>query len=198
LNCVVCLQHASATVTPTSASTMKKWRPTSPVSTSTARCPGAESARTVGTTRRASTVSSVVTASTGRSTFRWIHRTSADVRILYHAHTRQRRQAPSWLARDHVSPPPSCCKFAHVTHPQRTTCFTAIIQVNLRYLAPPVKILLVQSFTAHMPLLMATSTFVLWRRRWSSPQQFSLHCLPTLLLACYTSTTCLVINSPRY
>ena len=121
LNCVVCLQHASATVTLTSASTMKRWRPTSPVSTSTARCPGAESARTVGTTRRASTVSSVVTASTGRSTFRWIHRTSADVRILYHTHTRHRRQAPSWLTRDHVSPPPSCCKFAHVTHPQRTS-----------------------------------------------------------------------------
>jgi len=28
-----------------------------------------------------------------------------------------------------------------------------------------------QSFTARMPLLMATSTFGLGRRRWSSPQQ---------------------------
>jgi len=44
----------------------------------------------------------------------------------------------------------------------RSTCVTR---------APPVKnwrILLVQSFTAHMPLLMATSTFVLGRRCWSS------------------------------
>jgi len=52
--------------------------------------------------------------------------------------------------------------------------FTAIIQVNLRQLAPPVmnwRILLVQSFTAGacMPLLAATSTFGLARRRWSSP-----------------------------
>jgi len=40
--------------------------------------------------------------------------------------------------------------------------FTAFIQVNLRYLAPPVenwRILLVQSFTARMPLLTATSAF---------------------------------------
>ena len=58
-------------------------------------------------------------------------------------------------------------------HDERTT-FTAIIQVNLRYPAPPVKnwrILLVQSFTVHMPLLMATSAFRLGRRRWSSHQQ---------------------------
>jgi len=40
--------------------------------------------------------------------------------------------------------------------------------------APSVKnwrILLVQSFTGRMPLLMATSAFGLGRRRWSSPQQ---------------------------
>jgi len=46
--------------------------------------------------------------------------------------------------------------------------FAAIIQVNLRWPAPPVKnwrILLVQSFTAHMSLLMATSAFGLGRRR---------------------------------
>ena len=60
--------------------------------------------------------------------------------------------------------------------------FTAIIQVNLRQPAPPVKnwrILLVQSFTASMPLLTATSTFGLGRRRWSSPQQCYLYCLRT-------------------
>jgi len=43
----------------------------------------------------------------------------------------------------------------------------ANIQDNLRQPAPPVKnwrILLEQSFTAHMPLLTATSTFGLGRR----------------------------------
>jgi len=43
---------------------------------------------------------------------------------------------------------------------QPTTRFMAIIQVNLHQLAAPAvknwRILLVQSFTAHMPLLMAT------------------------------------------
>ena len=41
----------------------------------------------------------------------------------------------------------------------------AIMQVYLRWPAPPVKnwrILLVQSFTARMPLLTADSTFALW------------------------------------
>jgi len=38
----------------------------------------------------------------------------------------------------------------------------------------------VQSFTAHMPLLTATSAFRLGRRRWSSPQQCYLHCLRTI------------------
>jgi len=55
--------------------------------------------------------------------------------------------------------------------------FTSIIQVNLCQPAPPVKnwrILLEQSYTAYMPLLMATSAFRLRRRRWSSPQR----CLP--------------------
>jgi len=49
--------------------------------------------------------------------------------------------------------------------------FTAIIQANLRQPAPPVKnwrILLVQSFTARMPLLMATSAFRLDWRGWGS------------------------------
>ena len=41
------------------------------------------------------------------------------------------------------------------------------------------RILLVQSFTAHMPLLTATSAFGLGRRCWSSPQQCYLHCLCT-------------------
>jgi len=60
--------------------------------------------------------------------------------------------------------------------------FTATIQVNLHQLAPPVKnsrILLVQSFTARMPLLTATSTFRLGRRCRSSPQQCYLHPLCT-------------------
>jgi len=39
--------------------------------------------------------------------------------------------------------------------------------------------LLVQSFTGCMPLLMTTSAFGLGRRRWSSPQQCYLHCLCT-------------------
>jgi len=46
--------------------------------------------------------------------------------------------------------------------------FTATIQVNLRWPAPLVKncrILLVQSFTARMPFLTATSAFGLERRR---------------------------------
>jgi len=49
--------------------------------------------------------------------------------------------------------------------------------------AHPVKnwtILLVQRFTARMPLLMATSEFGLGRRCWSSPQQCYLHYLHTL------------------
>ena len=61
----------------------------------------------------------------------------------------------------------------------------AIIQVNPRYPVPPVKnwrILLVQSFTARMPFLTATSAFGLGRRRWSSPQQCYLHCLCTVLV----------------
>jgi len=62
--------------------------------------------------------------------------------------------------------------------------FAAMIQVNLcKPNAPPVnnwRILLVQSFAARMPLLTATSTFGLGRRRWSSPQQCYLHCLCAL------------------
>ena len=53
---------------------------------------------------------------------------------------------------------------------------------NSRFTAPPVKnwkILLVQSFTARMPLLMAIGAFRLRKRRWSSPQQCYLHCLHT-------------------
>jgi len=46
--------------------------------------------------------------------------------------------------------------------------------------APPVenwKLLLVQSFTARMHLLTATSAFGLGRRRWSTPQQCSTYSL---------------------
>ena len=50
------------------------------------------------------------------------------------------------------------------------------IQDNLYKSAPKNrKILLVQSFTARMPLLMAASVFGLGRRRWSSRQQCYLH-----------------------
>ena len=45
---------------------------------------------------------------------------------------------------------------------------------------------MVQSFTACMPLMTATSTFRLGRRRWSSPQQCYLHCLHTYI---YTERT---------
>ena len=38
-----------------------------------------------------------------------------------------------------------------------------------------------QSFTARMPLLTATSAFGLGRKRWSSPQQCYLHYLRTLI-----------------
>ena len=58
--------------------------------------------------------------------------------------------------------------------------FMAIIQINLHYTSPPVKnwmILLVQSFTARMPLLMATAKFGLVRKCWSSVEQCYLHCL---------------------
>jgi len=55
-----------------------------------------------------------------------------------------------------------------------------------RYTCPPAlatgnwRILLVQSFTAHMPLLMATNIFGLGRRRRTSPQQcYIMHCLRT-------------------
>jgi len=44
------------------------------------------------------------------------------------------------------------------------------------------RILLVQSITAQMRLLAATSAFRLGRRRWSSPQQRYLHCLCTIKL----------------
>jgi len=66
-------------------------------------------------------------------------------------------------------------KYNHQFKPlYRSTCI----------MAPPVKnwrILLVQSFTACMPLLTATSAFVLGRRCFSSVQQCYLHCLRTLL-----------------
>ena len=58
---------------------------------------------------------------------------------------------------------------------QHPPFFTAIIQVNATLM-----ILLVQSFTARMPLLTAISVFGLWKRCWSSPQQCYLHCLYTL------------------
>ena len=67
------------------------------------------------------------------------------------------------------------------------------------------QILLVQRFTACMPLLTATSAFGLGRRRWSSHQQCYLHCLHTLMTATSTfeldrvflnSVTCTVSVAP--
>ena len=56
--------------------------------------------------------------------------------------------------------------------------FTAIIHCSGQHLQlKNCRILLVQSFTARMPLLMATSTFVLGRIRWSCTQQCYVHCL---------------------
>ena len=49
-----------------------------------------------------------------------------------------------------------------------------------------------QSFTARMPLLTATSAFVLGRRRWSSARQCYLHCLRTCSL--YLLTYLPIIN----
>jgi len=48
-------------------------------------------------------------------------------------------------------------------------------------------ILLVQSFTARMPLLTATSAFGLGRRRCMSSQQRCLHCIRTSLVYIYIS-----------
>ena len=61
----------------------------------------------------------------------------------------------------------------------RSTCVSRHLQLKTG------GILSVQSFTARMPLLTATSVFGigLGRRRWSSPQQCYLHCLHTLLYA---------------
>ena len=68
------------------------------------------------------------------------------------------------------------------TYSNPITHFMAIIQVNLRWSVHLVKnwrILSMQSFTARMPLLMATSAFRLGRRCCSSAQQCYLHCLRT-------------------
>ena len=64
--------------------------------------------------------------------------------------------------------------------------FTAIIQVNMHQPAPPVKnwrILLVRSFTAHMPLLTATSAFGFGKRHWNFLQQCYPHFLHTFAIA---------------
>jgi len=64
--------------------------------------------------------------------------------------------------------------------------FTAIIQVNMHQPAPPVKnwrILLVRSFTDHMPLLTATSAFGFGKRHWNFPQQCYPHFLHTFAIA---------------
>ena len=47
-----------------------------------------------------------------------------------------------------------------------------------------------QSFTACIPLLTATSAFRLGRRCWSSPQQCYLHCLRTLRLRTHDKALC--------
>ena len=82
--------------------------------------------------------------------------------------------------------------FSDSVHQHNNDHFTAIIQVNLRWLTPPVKnwrILSVQSVTARMPLLTAASTFGLGRRCWSSPQQcylrYCLRTVPSLMKVVY-------------
>lgn len=80
--CVCVWQHVSATATVQSVSTTPRWLPTSQVLTFTERWLVAECVRIVDTTRPASTVNNVVTASTGRSTFHSTHRTSAAVRTM--------------------------------------------------------------------------------------------------------------------
>jgi len=60
---------------------------------------------------------------------------------------------------------------------------------NSRYAGQLEFFLLVQSFTARMPLLTATSAFGLGRRRWSSAQQCYLHCLSTLSLPSTAAAT---------
>jgi len=51
-----------------------------------------------------------------------------------------------------------------------------------------------QSFIAHVPLLMAASTFELGRTRWSSPQQCCLHCLRS----CIFLERCQIISTKLY
>jgi len=58
------------------------------------------------------------------------------------------------------------------------------MHVSLCKLANPAKnwrTVLVQSFTAHVLLLTATSSLVLWRRRWRSPQRCYLHCTVSVI-----------------
>ena len=66
----------------------------------------------------------------------------------------------------------------------------ATVQVNLfaSITCQELQILLEQSCTADMPLLIATSTFGLGRKRLTSPQWCYLHCLCIIQLqkkACY-------------
>ena len=80
------------------------------------------------------------------------------------------------------------CRSCRKRQPTYTQQSATILQVNLHYPAPSVKnwrTLLVQSFTAHMPLLTATSASGLGRRCWSS-QQCYLHCLHTIMSLYHT------------
>ena len=66
----------------------------------------------------------------------------------------------------------------------RTTCVSLQLQLkNWR-------ILFQQSFTAHMPLQKATSTFGLRRRCWSSIQRCYTHCLRTIILLLFFKSLC--------
>jgi len=96
---------------------------------------------------------------------------------LYWEHRTALAELATWLQQSALD-----CTWNTIKQPT-IYCFTAIIQVNQRSPAPPVKnwrVLLVQSFTVCMPLLMAASAFRLRRRRWSSLQQCYLHCVRTL------------------
>ena len=63
------------------------------------------------------------------------------------------------------------------------------VQCSMYRQNPPAlnwRILSVQSFTACMPLLTATSAFGSGRRCWRSPQQCYLHCLNSIQMSLYT------------
>ena len=72
------------------------------------------------------------------------------------------------------------CSVASTVYIQQTTVLWPL------YRSTCIRILSVQSFTAHMPLLTTTSAFGLGRRCWSSPQQCYLRSLCTSISSKHT------------